>query len=163
EYGGDTSKIIVSGISAGGYLTMILGLDKQYLASYNIDANCIASLIPLSGHAVTHFTIRKENNIGDKQPVIDKYAPLFHVRADAPPMLLMTGDRKLEMLGRYEENAYLARMMKVCGHNDVKLLEFQGYDHGMLTPALPLVVRQLKEWEALRLTNSNQKSESTKK
>jgi hypothetical protein len=28
-------------------------------------------------------------------------APLFHVRPDAPPMLFITGDRNLEMLGRY--------------------------------------------------------------
>lgn len=39
--------------------------------------------------------------------------PLFHVRADAPPLNLITRDRELEMLGRYEENAYLWRMMNL--------------------------------------------------
>jgi hypothetical protein len=34
-------------------------------------------------------------------------APLYHVRKDAPPLLLITGDRDLELLGRYQENAYL--------------------------------------------------------
>ena len=32
-------------------------------------------------------------------------APLFHVRADAPALTIITGDRELELLGRYEENA----------------------------------------------------------
>jgi hypothetical protein len=35
------------------------------------------------------------------QPQIDSLAPLWHVRADAPPLLLITGDRELEMLDLY--------------------------------------------------------------
>ncbi|WP_019539233.1 alpha/beta hydrolase [Proteiniphilum acetatigenes] len=143
RYGGDSSRIFVSGHSAGGYLSMMIGLDKQYLAVHGIDADSIAGLIPFSGQAITHFTIRKENDIDDKQPVIDKYAPLFHVRSDAPPMLLITGDRELEMLGRYEENAYLARMMKVAGHQDTRLLELQGYGHDMAYPAFPLMLNEI--------------------
>ena len=45
------------------------------------------------------------------------------------------------MLGRYEENAYLARMMKVVGHEHTRLLELQGYDHGMTYPAFPLIIK----------------------
>ncbi|WP_294083237.1 alpha/beta hydrolase [Proteiniphilum sp. UBA5384] len=143
KYGGDASRVFVSGHSAGGYLAMMVGLDKQYLAPHGVDANSIAGLIPFSGQAITHFTIRAENNIPDKQPVIDKYAPLFHVRADAPPMLLITGDRELELLGRYEENAYLARMMKVAGHQHTRLLELDGYGHDMAYPAFPLMLDEI--------------------
>lgn len=143
RYGGDASRIFVSGHSAGGYLAMMIGLDKQYLAVHGIDADSIAGLIPFSGQTITHFTIRKENNINEKQPVVDKYAPLFHVRSDAPPMLLITGDRELEMLGRYEENAYLARMMKVAGHQHTRLLELQGYGHDMAYPAFPLMLNEI--------------------
>jgi len=75
---------------------------------------------------------------------VDEFAPLFHVRHDAPPLLLITGDRELEMLGRYEENAYLARMMKVAGHKKTRLLELDGYDHGMVYPALPLVMKEIE-------------------
>ena len=65
-----------------------------------------------------------------------------HVRPDAPPLLLITGDRELEMLGRYEENAYLWRMMKVAGHTDTTLYELDGFNHGqMAVPAFPLLVR----------------------
>ncbi|RZJ67409.1 MAG: alpha/beta hydrolase [Flavobacterium sp.] len=144
KYGGDKSKIFVSGHSAGGYLAAMIGLDKKWLAAEGIDANSIAGLIPFSGQMITHFTARAENGIGEKQPVIDEYAPLYFVRADAPPLLLITGDRELEMIGRYEENAYMARMMKLVGNKETKLLELDGYGHLMADPAYPLLLNEVK-------------------
>lgn len=144
DLGGDASRIFVSGHSAGGYLAMMIGLDKQYLAAHDIDADSIAGLIPLSGQTITHFSIRKEYGMKDTHPLVDQYAPLYHVRPDAPPLLLITGDREQEMLGRYEENAYLARMMKVVGHRQTRLLELQGYGHGMTYPAFPLVLEEVR-------------------
>ena len=144
KYGGSDKLIFISGHSAGGYLGMMITLDKSYLAKYNIDANRIAALIPFSGQAITHFTIRQERGMKATQPVIDKYAPLYFVRADAPPMLLITGDRELELYGRYEENAYLLRMMKLAGHKRTRLYELEGFDHGgMPEPAFPLLIKEV--------------------
>jgi acetyl esterase/lipase len=130
QFGGDPDKVFVAGGSAGAYLTSMIGLDKRWLGEYGIDANRIAGLAALSGHAITHMTVRKEQGIADTHPVIDQYAPLNHLRADAPQILLVTGDRELEMLGRYEENAYFMRLLKLVGHKNVTLYELQGYDHG---------------------------------
>lgn len=143
NYGGNNKLIFVSGHSAGAYLGMMLTLDKKYLAAYNIDADSIAGLIPFSGQAITHFTVRQERKIKDVQPIIDEYAPLYHVRPTAPPMLLLTGDREMEMLGRYEENAYLARMMKLAGNKTTVLHELQGYGHDMVYPAMPLLIKEV--------------------
>ena len=146
KYGGDPKKIVVSGHSAGGYLTCMIGLDKHYLAAYGIDANSIQKLVPFSGQMITHFEIRKERGIKDTQPVVDEFAPLFHVRADAPPLYLITGDRELEMLGRYEENAYMCRMMKLSGHKQTTLCELDGFDHGgMADPAFDLLLKILRK------------------
>ena len=150
DFGGDSTMIFVSGHSAGGYLTLMVGLDKSWLNKNGVDANRIAGLIPFSGQTITHFTVREERGIQGTQPIVDSLAPLFHVRPDAPPLLLITGDRKLEMLGRYEENAYLMRMMKVCGHKDTRLLEMQGYDHGMTEPAFPLLLKEIKRIKDLK-------------
>ena len=144
NYGGDSTKIIVSGSSAGGYLTMMVGMDKSYLKKHQIDANDIFALLPLTGHAITHFTVRSENGVSKEQPIIDRYAPLYHVRSDAPPIVLYTGDPELEMLGRAEENAYMMRMLKVSGHKNVKHIILNGYGHGISIPALPLVVKEIK-------------------
>lgn len=146
EYNGDPGKVFVSGHSAGGYLTSMIGLDKTYLQKHGVEADSLAGLIPFSGHTITHFTQRKSMGIDGKQPLIDEMAPLFHVRKDCPPILLITGDRELEMLGRYEENAYLWRMMNVVGHDDCEILELDGYNHGqMADPAFPLLLRFMKK------------------
>lgn len=145
NYGGDVSKIVVSGHSAGGYLASMVGLDKIWLAEFGIDANQIALLVPFSGHTITHFTIREERGIKGTQPVIDEFAPLYHVRPDAPPLVLITGDRNLEILGRYEENAYFWRMMKEAGHEKTKLYELDGFDHGgMASPAFEILLNEIK-------------------
>ena len=145
QFGGDPSKIVVSGHSAGGYLTSMIGLDKKWLAKYNVDADKIAMLVPLSGQCITHMTIRKERGIPDTQPLVDEFAPLYHVRADAPPLILITGDRELEMLGRYEENAYMMRMMKIAGHTKTKLYELDSFDHGgMASPGYEILLNEIK-------------------
>ena len=146
DYGGATNRIFVSGHSAGGYLTLMLGLDKRWLVAEGVNADALAGLIPLSGQCITHFTVRAERGIERTRPVIDDLAPLYHVRKDAPPIALVTGDRNLELLGRYEENAYLWRMLQLVKHPDVELFELQGFDHGtMPEPAYPLLLRWLRE------------------
>jgi hypothetical protein len=58
--------------------------------------------------------------------------------------LLITGDRELELLGRYEENAYFLRMMKLVGHKQTSLCELQGFNHGnMPEPAFALLLREV--------------------
>lgn len=142
RYGGSPQRVFVSGHSAGGYLTSMVGLDERWLAAHGVDRNEIAGLAPFSGQCATHSAIRAERGIGETRPLIDDLAPLYHVRKDAPPLLLVTGDREKELRGRYEENAYFRRMLSVAGHEDVQLYELQGYDHGgMAEPAFPLLLR----------------------
>lgn len=146
KYGGSKRRVFVSGHSAGGYLTSMIGLERRWLQQYQIDANDIAGLIPFSGQTITHFTIRKERGISDMQPVVDELAPLFHVRKDAPAILFLSGDREKELLGRYEETAYMWRMLKEVGHPNVELYELQGYDHGgMAEPGFPLLLEFIEK------------------
>ncbi len=147
EYGGDPRKIFVAGHSAGGYLTSMIGMDKRWLAPFGIDPDtAFMALIPYSGQAITHFARRDEMGMSDKQPLVDDLAPLYHVRSDCPPVLILSGDRELEMLGRYEENAYLWRMFRVAGHPDVQLMEFDGFTHGsMAAPGHLITVKYIRE------------------
>ncbi len=145
SYGGSPSRIYVSGHSAGGYLTMMLGFNREYLARYGADADAIAALLPLSGQAISHFAYRDMNGMGALQPLVDEYAPLYWVRNDCPPTLLVTGDREDELYGRYEENAYLWRMMKLSGHPSVTLVEHKGTNHNtMLAPGLADILEYIK-------------------
>lgn len=150
RYGGSPDKIYLGGASAGAYLAAMNGLDKQFLVRHGIDAGKLAGLLLISGQMITHFRVRHERGIPDTTPVVDELAPLYHVRKDAPPVLLITGDRELEMLGRYEESAYFARMMKVAGHTRTKLIELPGSDHGqVIAPANHLLVREIRQQNGL--------------
>lgn len=145
EYGGDTGKIVVAGHSAGGYLTNMIGLDKKWLMKYDIDANQIAMLAPFSGHAISHFAYRSAKGMKTTQPSIDEFAPLYYVREDASPLIIISGDREMELLGRYEETAYLWRMMKVNGHEECYLYELDGFDHSaMVNPGFHILKQHLK-------------------
>ncbi len=145
KYGGDPSKIAVAGHSAGGYLTSMVGLERKWLKKYHIEADSIAALIPYSGQAITHYEQRRQQGISELQPAIDEYAPLAHIRKDAPPYIIITGDADMELYGRYEENAYMWRMMKLIGHPDVRIFKIDGHDHGaMVSPAHHILKSQLR-------------------
>jgi acetyl esterase/lipase len=145
KYGGSKSLIFLSGHSAGGYISSMLGLDKSYLNKYDIDPNTLAGLIPLSGHTITHMTVREEMGIPITKPFVDKMSPLFHIGPDTPPYIMITGDRELELLGRYEENAYMQRMMLVVGNEKSELYEIEGYGHNMVYPSLPILLKRVNE------------------
>ena len=145
SYGGTPDKIFLSGHSAGGYIISMLCLDDTYLKAVDLNPDQMAGLIPLSGHAITHMTVREDMGIGATQPLIDEMAPLYHIKENTPPYIMITGDRELELLGRYEENAYMNRMMKLVGNKNTELYELQGYGHGMVYPAAPILLRRIKE------------------
>ncbi|MCM1450374.1 MAG: alpha/beta hydrolase [Clostridiales bacterium] len=146
NYGGDPHKLFVSGHSAGGYLTSMIGLDKRWLDKYGKDCDSIAGLIPFSGQVITHFAHRERKGLSPLTPAVDDLAPLYHVRKEAPPYVIITGDREQELYGRYEENAYMWRMMKLTGHPYVYIYELDGYNHGdMAHPAHHILKAHIKE------------------
>ena len=140
----DSAEIWICGL----YLVSMIGLDKSRLAKYGVDADSFAALIPFSGQAITHFQNRRDRGISDYQPLIDEHAPLYYVRKDCPPILLICGDREREMLGRYEENAYMWRMLKIIGHPAAYLYELQGFDHGTMShPAHSILLEYIRNRE----------------
>lgn len=145
QYGGSKSRIYVSGHSAGGYLTLMLCLDKHYLGKYGVNADKVAAYLPVSGQTTTHYTIRSERGLSKDLPVIDEFAPSNQSRKETAPIILITGDRTLEMTARYEENVHLQAVLKGLGNTNVKLYEMQGFDHGtVLDPACILIRNYIK-------------------
>ena len=144
DYGGDPGKIVVTGHSAGGYLGMLLCLDKSWLAAYDTDADSVLMYVPFSGQAVTHYNVRTMLGLTPLQVTVDEYAPIRWVRPDCPPLVLICGDRELEIYGRYDENQYLARLMKLAGHRETYLYELDGHGHGtMVDPSFHILETHL--------------------
>ena len=143
QYGGDSSQIYVCGFSSGGYLSLMVSLDKKWLEKYSIDANQIRGVVTLSATTFTNHTIRKEYGMKITQALIDHYAPVHYARGDAPPITMVTGDREKEFFGMYEENAYLRRMLKLNGHQQNELIEIGGYGHEIIEVGIPLLIQRI--------------------
>lgn len=150
KYGGDPSKIYIAGHSAGGYLALMVALDKSWLAAHGIDADSLAGAYPVSGQTTTHYTIRSERGLPSDTPVIDRYAPSNNVRKTPFPIRLITGGRDLEMLARYEENLHLYALLKALGQ-EVSIFEMEGFGHSaVVSPACQYIDRDLRRREGIK-------------
>jgi acetyl esterase/lipase len=110
EYGGDPGRVAVAGHSAGAYLAVTLALDRRWGA-----AEAIRAGIGLAGpydflpfdSPVTERTFGHVADLPATQPV-------NHVRADAPPLLLATGDADTTVYPRHSE-ALATRLREAGG------------------------------------------------
>jgi acetyl esterase/lipase len=132
ELGGDPRKVFVGGMSAGAYLAAIISMDKRWLAPHGFSYHDLAGLLLISGQMSTHFKVKEDLHIPGETyaPVIDSLAPLAHLSADLPPILLVTGDPACDMPARPEENAYTAASLRALGHQRVEHYQLNGHCHG---------------------------------
>ena len=139
EYGGDPKKVFVSGSSAGGYLTFMLGMDPRWLAKFGHRPLDLAGLAPNSGQPTTHFNVKKFN--GDTrprwQPMIDEWAPLNYCEnwKEIPPIVVICGEPPWEMKGRAEECKLLVASLRALGHRKAWYVSLPYASHGRTTLA----------------------------
>ena len=142
KHGGDPKKVYVSGMSAGGYLTMMVGMAPKYLAAHGIRNTELAGLIPISGQATKHFNVRKFAGDTDPQflPKIDELAPLAWVSKDIPPICAVCGEPPWEWKCRSEENRLLISSCIALGHDKAWFVSCPFADHGRaFTAGVPYV------------------------
>lgn len=109
KYGGDKNRIFVGGGSAGSYIASMITMDKSWLNERGFDVDQIAGLLPISGHMITHFTVRKERGLAARTGLADEFAPLYHVRKTPFPIFIQCGDN--DYPSRQEENKLFVSMM----------------------------------------------------
>lgn len=149
ERGGDPTKVFVAGHSAGGYLAAMIGLDPRWLAPHGRSPRDLAGLVLVSAQVSTHFLVKKlRGDPGPElRPIVDEFAPLYHVAKDLPPICCILGDRAIEYKNRVEENALFATSLRNLGHPFVEFHEMGGLDHGTVadgaTIVLPAFVRRV--------------------
>lgn len=82
QYGGDVTRIYVTGHSAGGHLAALLALDPSHLQKkYDIAASAIRGVASLSGV----YTV---GTLSAFAAADDDPSPIHHVHAQAPPFLV---------------------------------------------------------------------------
>jgi acetyl esterase/lipase len=92
-YGGDPTRIVLAGHSAGAYNAVQLALDRRYLQAAGVDPARIRAVAGLAGpydflpldQALTRRVFGAAQDLPATQPAA-------YARADAPPAFLATGD-----------------------------------------------------------------------
>jgi acetyl esterase/lipase len=136
--GADPNAIFVGGHSAGAYVASMLAMAGQYLRAANVPDGRVAGYMPISGQFVTHFQVKAERGISRECLAVDDAAPLYYVRKQAPPMLLLVGDQ--DLAARREEAAlFTAAMTGIAANDTTSLLVLPGRNHStvherLLTP-----------------------------
>lgn len=147
RFGGDPKKVYVSGMSAGGYLTMMAGMAPEYLSKYGFKPTDLAGLAPISGQATKHFNVRKRAGDNDPQflPKIDELAPLHWVSKDLPPIVSICGESPWEWKCRSEENRLLIASCTALGHPHAYFVQLPYCDHGRTGTAGEVFVEMFVE------------------
>jgi acetyl esterase/lipase len=142
RHGGDPKKVFVAGHSAGAYLASMVAMDAKWLAAQGASHRQLAGVIAVSGQMTTHFTIKKlrGDNAPQLRPIIDEYAPLYHVAKDLPPICLIVGGRAIEFQSRVEENELMAVTLRNLGHTAVEFYEMAGLDHNTVEQGAMILI-----------------------
>jgi acetyl esterase/lipase len=145
-YNIDTARIVLTGESAGGHLTLTTGMIPE---SAGLDRECAgATPIPKVAAMINWFGItdvadvidgpHKANlavtwlgSLPNKDEIAKRVSPLTYVRPGLPPILTIHGD--MDQLVPYDEAVRLHAALTKAGVSN-QLLTIPGGRHGNFTP-----------------------------
>ncbi len=91
-HGGDPARVVLMGHSAGAYNAAMLALDRRWLAHQRLSADALRGVVCLAGpYDFYPFDDSASIAAFGHAPDPEDTQPIAHVRADAPPMLLLHG------------------------------------------------------------------------
>ena len=137
--GGDPQRVFVMGHSAGAYNAVMLALDGQWLARAGVAPGFIKGVVGLSGpYDFYPFTSDSARNAFGHVADPRITQPINHVRAPAPPMLLLTGDADETV--KMRNSKVLAEALTTAGQPTVPVV-LAGVDHAgpVLKLAAPFI------------------------
>jgi acetyl esterase/lipase len=146
EYGIDPDFICVTGGSAGGHLTALMGLtanEPRFQRGFEDADTSVAAAVPFYG--IYDFT--DEGAFGVDPEVFRRFleplvmqaffeeeperfrdaSPVHHVRTDAPPFLIVHGDR--DTLAPVDDARLFAERLKAVSTSPVLYAEMRGAQH----------------------------------
>lgn len=127
RFGGDPARIWLMGHSAGAYNAVQITLDRRWLDAASVPANVPAGAIGLSGpyDFLPLDTDASRAAFGNFED-LPATQPVNFVRPDAPPMLLLTGDKDTTVKPRH--TVALAKRLREAGAV-VESGSYPGMDH----------------------------------
>jgi acetyl esterase/lipase len=139
EHGGDASRIVLVGHSAGAYNAMMLALDADYLRGAGVDAARVRGVVGISGpYDFLPFDVDSTRNAFGQAPDAALTQPVHFARADAPPVLLLWGEADTTV-GPRNLRGLDAAMRAAGGRVETKT--YPGVDHVGIMLALSRPLR----------------------
>ena len=137
RHGGDPDRIVLMGHSAGAYNVVMTALDRQWLGRAGLPDTAVSGVIGLAGpYDFYPFDSDSTRASFGEAPEPERTQPVNYVRADAPPLLLLTGEADTTVKPR--NTRALARAMAEAGGGAATGF-YSGKDHAdiLLTLASP--------------------------
>ncbi|CAO4196043.1 alpha/beta hydrolase [Methylorubrum extorquens] len=125
--GGDPSRIVLAGHSAGAYNAAMLGLDPEYLRQAGVDPRIIRAVAGLSGpYDFLPFDQKTSIDVFGQAPDPEATQPVSYAGAHSPPTFLATGDK--DTVVRPRNTASLAARLREA-RVPVQERVYGGLDH----------------------------------
>jgi acetyl esterase/lipase len=146
QYGFDTSKLVVSGGSAGGHLALTTGMIP---ASAGLDRQCpgteelkVAAIVDwygitdvadlLDGENTRAYAVQWLGSMPNRLEIAKRISPLTYVRTGIPPIISIQGDA--DPVVPYSHSVRLQQALEKAGV-DHELVTIPGGKHGNFTRA----------------------------
>lgn len=142
SYGIDPKRLVVTGRSAGGHLSLTTGM---LAASAGFDAECISAVVPEVAAVINYYGITDVADLMAGKPneksytvswlgsqrsrkeIADSVSPIRHVRENLPPILTIHGDA--DRIVPYSHAVELHKRLDATGVEN-ELLTVPGGGHG---------------------------------
>ncbi|HSI41279.1 MAG TPA: alpha/beta hydrolase [Xanthobacteraceae bacterium] len=133
-YGGDPSRLVLAGHSAGAYIAAMLALDRRWLSAAGVPASAIAGTVGLAG-PYDFLPLREPNlkAIFGRGEALARTQPIHFVDGRAAPMLLAAG--KADLRVDPGDSVRLAERIRAKG-GAAELILYPGIDHKLIVGAL---------------------------
>lgn len=141
-YGIDPARLVVTGRSAGGHLSLTTGMLS---VAAGFDAECISDADPKIAAIINYYGITDVNDLmagkpneksytvswlgsqRDREQIAESVSPIRHVRGDLPPVLTIHGDA--DRIVPYSHAAELHKRLDAAGVEN-ELLTIPDGGHG---------------------------------
>jgi acetyl esterase/lipase len=137
EHDGDPERIFLMGHSAGAHIAMMTALDPQWLAAKNLTPDVIKGVIGLAGpYDFLPLTTDSSKIALGQWPDLTETQPITFARADAPPLLLLTGDKDTVVKPR-NSKILSEKIQKLGGQQQLRIYPDVGHADIIMAVARP--------------------------